>query len=327
MVIKAKDGAGRYISYESKYQVETDERAGLTQKQISALNAGIPWSITELVMENVKITHALSQTDQDIVLRTEQNEPTVDLFVQLNGLSNIRRCHQANRHYQSGQCNLVYTPAYEGDLHLQGPSVSTFAVQFSPGLFRRFLDDQHGIDFLDSLAEDMDKEKAHSLAPFNPSATPAMKAILYAFLNCPFVGLTKRLFLEAKLLELLALQIEQVSATQSRPATGLRKDDVDKLITVRNWLDEHFLQPTTLLEIARSVGLNDFKLKKGFRTLFNTTVFGYLTDLRMNHARQLLLERQQTVAEVADTLGYQYVHHFSHAFRKHFGYLPSELRA
>jgi AraC-like DNA-binding protein len=219
----------------------------------------------------------------------------------------------------------VYTPAYEGELRLSGPAVSTFAVQFSAPFFQRFLDGQVGP--LDRLAEGIDKGQMHALAPVNPSATPTMKAIMYDVLHCPFKGFSKRLFLEAKVLELLALQIDQTGAGYSSPTTALKPDDVDKLLAAKEWLNEHFLQPITLLEVARLVGLNDFKLKKGFRVLFNTTVFGYMTNLRMSHARRLLLDNRQTVTEVADALGYQHVHHFAHAFRKHFGHLPSELRA
>lgn len=324
MGIRVKDGTGQYASYENRYQVETDGLAGVVQKRILVPSPVVPWSITELVMENVKITHARSQIDQNIVLRTEQDVPTVDLFVQLSGQSQIRRCGQPDRYYQPGQCNVVYTPAYEGELQLGGPAVSTFAVQFSAAYFRQFLDGT--VRSLDRLAEGMDKGQMRGMAPGNSLVTPGMKAILYDMLHCPFSGFARRLFLEAKGLELLALQIDQLSMGYLGRSTALRPADVDKLMAVREWLNEHFLQPITLPEVARVVGLNDFKLKKGFRELFNTTVFGYLTDLRMSYARQLLLDNKQTVTEVADALGYQHVHHFTHAFRRHFGYLPGTLR-
>lgn len=325
MGIKVQDGAGQYSSFENRYQVDRDEQAGVVQKRILTPSPVVPWSITELAMDNVTITHAQSEINQHIVLGTQQAEPTVDLFVQLTGQSQIRRSNQSDRLYQPGQCNVVYTPACEGELHLGGLAVSTFAVQFSAPFFQRFLDGQVGS--LDWLSEGINKGQMRSLAPDNARVTPAMKAVLHEVLHCPFHGLVKRLFLEAKLLELLALQIDQLNLSQSARTITLRPDDVAKLMAVRDWLATHFLQPITLLEVARLVGLNDFKLKKGFRELFNTTVFGYLTDLRMCHARQLLLDSGQTITEIADGLGYQHVHHFTHAFRRHFGYLPSELRS
>lgn len=324
MGIKVQNGAGRYASFENHYQVDTDEPAGVVQKRILVPSSVVPWSITELAMDHVKITHARSQIDQNVVLRTEQEVPTVDLFVQLSGQSLIRRSQQPNRQYRGWQCNVVYTPGYEGELHLSGPAVSTFAVQFAAPFFGRLLSGSVGC--LERFVEAIERGQMRALTPHNAPVTPTMHAILYDVLRCPFTGLTKRLFLEAKLLELLALQIDQMGTGQSDPVTAMLPEDADKLVAVREWLNEHFLQATTLSEVARLVGLNEFKLKKGFRTLFNTTVFGYLTNLRMNHARRLLLDSGQTVAEAADALGYEHVHHFSHAFRKHFGYLPSELR-
>ena len=46
--------------------------------------------------------------------------------------------------------------------------------------------------------------------------------------------------------------------------------------------------PPSLLSLARQVGINDFKLKQGFRQVFGTTVFGYLHSHRMERAAQLL---------------------------------------
>ena len=325
MIIRAKDETGRYVPFENQYRVETDEPAGVVQTKILVPSPIVPWAITDLTTPNVKITHASSQIGQEVVLQTEQQTETVDLFVQLSGHSLIRHNSQTDRHYRSGQCNVVYTPAYEGELQLSGSAISTVAVQFSTVFFRQFLDGQ--VVALNRLAEGMAKGQEHRLAPHNLLVTPAMKAVIQAMLHCPYQGLVKRLFLEAKQIELLALLVNQTETEPSTRTAALKACDVDKLMAAKDWLDEHFLHPVTLMGVARQVGLNDFKLKSGFRLLFDTTVFGYLSELRLNHARQLLLDRGKTVSEVADILGYGRADHFSHAFRTYFGYLPSEIRA
>lgn len=80
--------------------------------------------------------------------------------------------------------------------------------------------------------------------------------------------------------------------------------------------------PPSLLALARQVGLNDFKLKRGFRQVFGTTAFGYLHDQRMERARQLLEERRFNVTEVACTVGYANPSHFAAAFKRKFGVNP-----
>jgi len=78
-----------------------------------------------------------------------------------------------------------------------------------------------------------------------------------------------------------------------------------------------------LIDLARSVGMNDCTFKRGFRQVFGTTAFGYLRKHRMIQARQLLLENKMSIAEVARAVGYSHPGYFAAAFRKKFGVSPS----
>ena len=83
--------------------------------------------------------------------------------------------------------------------------------------------------------------------------------------------------------------------------------------------------PPSLMMLAKLSGLNDYKLKRGFRQVFGSTVFGYLRTYRMEQARQLLLERKMTVSEVARSVGYSSLSRFSLAFKQQFGVLPGSF--
>lgn len=76
-------------------------------------------------------------------------------------------------------------------------------------------------------------------------------------------------------------------------------------------------------ELAQTVGLNEFKLKNGFRQIFGTTVFKHLHNCRMEKARQLLEEGNYTVTQVAWTVGFANRGDFAAAFRRKFGVNPS----
>ena len=322
MIVKVQNEQGGFDFYQNQYLIEVDQQAGVVQRKIIVPDPAAQWSITELATDQFSIIYAFSDLTRNIVVRAEQNKPSVRFFTQLAGHNLVRSSCQPDRPYQANQYSLMYTPAFEGDMQFSGSTVSTLVIEFADGYFSRFLDE--GVEQFDRLAEKMDQQQPYAITPNHSFATPAMKVIVYDILNCPFVGMVKRLFLEAKLLELIALQMDQLETTH---LTGsFKSDDVDKLMAVKEWLNEHFLQPVTLLDVARSAGLNDFKLKKGFRELFNTTVFSYLTDLRMTYARRQLLTGKQTVSEVADALSYKHVQHFTYAFRRYFGYLPGGLR-
>lgn len=157
--------------------------------------------------------------------------------------------------------------------------------------------------------------------------TAAMQATVHQILNCPYRGLTKRVYLESKVWELMALHLDQLmdlSASQ-RPA-DLNPEDVERIHYAKKVLVSRLGDPPSLIELARLVGINDCKLKFGFRQVFGTTVFGYLHDYRMERSRQLLENGAISVAAAAQAVGYVNRSHFAIAFRKKFGINPSAYR-
>ncbi len=154
--------------------------------------------------------------------------------------------------------------------------------------------------------------------------TPVMRLTLEQIFHCPFQGKTKQMYLEGKCLELIALKLEQLKDIDKRtgPFCSLKPDDVDRIHLAKAILTDIPGNPPSLMELARQVSLNDYKLKVGFRQVFGTTVFGYLHQHRMETARQLLREQRMNVREVAQTVGYANQSRFAAAFRKQFGINP-----
>jgi AraC-like DNA-binding protein len=155
-------------------------------------------------------------------------------------------------------------------------------------------------------------------------ATTAMQIILQQICQCPYQGFTKRLFLESKVWELMALVLEQeLEYQQHKPlVTKLKPDEVDRLHQAKAILQQNLDHPPSLIQLARQVGLNECTLKQGFRCVFDTTVFGYLRQYRMERARLLLMQEQMSVHEAAQAVGYASQSRFANAFRKAFGVNP-----
>lgn len=109
--------------------------------------------------------------------------------------------------------------------------------------------------------------------------------------------------------------------------SSLRRDDIERLHHAKDILISNLENPPSLLDLAQQVGLSDRKLKQGFRQVFNTTVFGYLHDYRMEKARQLLQEDTMTIAEVSYTVGFANRGYFAEAFKRKFGVNPSAYLA
>lgn len=155
---------------------------------------------------------------------------------------------------------------------------------------------------------------------------PAMHTLIEQMRQVPYQGHLKGIYLEAKAIELFLLQVHQLDGVPNRCPARLSSRDIDCLQAVKSHIDQYYAQPSTLVELAKQVGINQQKLKEGFKTLFNTTVFGYVVAVRMQTAYHLLVDEQLTVNEVAERVGYKNAHHFTAAFKRSHGYLPKALK-
>lgn len=79
----------------------------------------------------------------------------------------------------------------------------------------------------------------------------------------------------------------------------------------------------TVSQIAEHCHVSEIYLRKLFGKNYSTTPMRYLRDIRMKKACQLILEKRH-VSEIALSVGYSDVYQFSRAYKKHFGFSPSE---
>lgn len=192
-------------------------------------------------------------------------------------------------------------------------------VHIDPSLFQQWIGDARENSQVLKLLRPAEQRY------FEGSGTPtaAMQMAIQAILHCPFQGLTQRLYLESKVWELMALLIEDLRPTPDElSAPALKPDDVERIHYASQLLCRQITHPPSLIELARSVGINDHKLKVGFRQVFGTTVFSYLHEHRMEQSRQLLESGDLSVAAAAEAVGFASRGHFAAAFRRKYGVNP-----
>jgi len=155
--------------------------------------------------------------------------------------------------------------------------------------------------------------------------TPTKQMLLRRILEYAHSRTYKMMFLEATCLELVALQLEEcIRGDSPHPRVALSPSDVERIRAARDLLVSNLDDPPTTLELARQVGINDFKLKQGFREVFGNTLFGYFRDYRLDKARSRLDEGEMNVSAAAYSVGYVNLSHFSKAFHRKFGVKPKE---
>ncbi|SER56940.1 response regulator [Psychrobacillus sp. OK032] len=92
------------------------------------------------------------------------------------------------------------------------------------------------------------------------------------------------------------------------------------------YLEKTPLKQVSLTDAARSVHLNPSYLSQLFKQQLNTKFVDYLTELRIQEGKRLLLNTTLKMSEIAERVGYSEVAYFSNNFKKMTGYSPSEFR-
>jgi AraC-like DNA-binding protein len=154
--------------------------------------------------------------------------------------------------------------------------------------------------------------------------TAGMLDICGQLLQAPFAPAIKRFHAE-RMETLLSFALQAVSLHIS-VFTSFSTKDVENIYAAKKFIDSHLTQHHTISQLARKIGMNEQKLKAGFKTIFGLGPFAYLQRERLAIAKAQLEETRRSVKAIASSAGYKYVNNFCVAFKRTFGITPSEIR-
>jgi AraC-like DNA-binding protein len=227
--------------------------------------------------------------------------------------------------FSTGQHNIMLIP--EGGIRIQCAAdehSEIFSLSLSTDFFFSLLPSSH------LLSRHFEMGVQYGLPAFmslrNLPVSGQMGHILFEMIQCNYTGHQKGLFVKAKTIELLLLQMDQYEHLPLPSIlSSLSSEHEEQMHQVKALLDANLDQQWSLKELARLVGSNEFSLKKYFKEVFGETVFGYLLQKRMETAKDELCKPGSSISEIAQRIGYKHPTHFTAAFKKYYGILPSRL--
>jgi len=98
--------------------------------------------------------------------------------------------------------------------------------------------------------------------------------------------------------------------------------DIECISLARDLLLKNIRQNRTIANLAQEAGINENKLKKGFKLLFGSSVHAFLVQARLEKALLLLEETDKSVKEIGMMTGYKRLSSFTKAFKKVYGLSP-----
>ncbi|MFD2613607.1 helix-turn-helix transcriptional regulator [Paenibacillus gansuensis] len=138
-------------------------------------------------------------------------------------------------------------------------------------------------------------------------------------------GLHHRVLCQGLLLQIfyeLAKRREELN-----PQTGIQRKNASNLVLIKNYLLNHYAEPVKHTDLEEVSGMSRNYIITKFKETFGMTPFEYLAWIRVERAKELAVQTNLTVTEIAERVGYADVHTFGRMFKQKTGMSLSQFSA
>jgi AraC-like DNA-binding protein len=276
----------------------------------------------EVKAGDISIMYNIYQLKEDLAIDFQLNPGTLRTHVALKNDSQCYISGLGEYYLAEGQFNIIDATTLDGTYFLEhGEEYRTLHLSFSSQQLERMLP---VFPYLQEwLASDSPQPRL--LFKVHSWLSPQIKDVIDKILFCPYTDELQEYYRELKACELLCLALAP-GAKEVTPAVKLTRHNVALIHESRHILDSVFDQHITISSIAQRTGMNEFKLRAGFKQVFGISMFDYLVKTRMQAARSLLLETDKPIKEIAALTGYATKQSFLNAFKKYFHDTPGAFR-
>ncbi|WP_335964869.1 AraC family transcriptional regulator [Galbibacter sp. PAP.153] len=278
----------------------------------------------EIVYDDLKIGHGKLSVTRPIQVYCNYTDATIEMVFVLKG--NLKAHFpdtEEKQHFKGNTHNLFHCANNHALIEFKEKKTHFINIQLAQAFFEEFMPLEKAFDTFKNLIRN---QQTGYLQNNNFPITSAIQLILEEIIESPWKGHYRKIFLHAKVLELLLLQLDQCRFDSVAPTSTLSEVDAAKIEKAKEHIINNYNAQITIPKLAKLIGTNEFTLKKGFKELVGTTVFGYINDLKMYKAKKLLTQKNISISQVSEMVGYKNPQHFSTAFKKKFGIVPSKFK-
>lgn len=174
--------------------------------------------------------------------------------------------------------------------------------------------------------------------PFQRKIISPMTAIYIIFDTLPFDSNKKIApFYDTRITESIHFLVNEINKDDVKLTEHFINDilycctcsnkKADPLVSeIVQYIEKHYNQNISLDQLALTFNLSKQWLILRFKKEMNITPITYLNNFRMKKAKELLLQRETLISEVAFACGFETPYYFTNAFKKHFGISPGIWR-
>ena len=215
---------------------------------------------------------------------------------------------------------LVGSNLYHGwfDDACEGQEITEVTIQFHRNLFSEDFLHKNQLNFIRNM---FDKSQQGIL--FTPATALALKDRL--------IGLKDKSGFDS-VLELMAIlhRLSQSDGVRALSSVGFddhrAQSNSRRIVKVFEYLNDNYNKPITLANMAAYANMHEASFSRFVKKSTGKTFIGSLNEIRLGHATRLLIDTNQTIAEIAYGCGFNNISNFNRIFKRQKNCTPKEFR-
>lgn len=262
----------------------------------------------------------------------------VDLKFRI-GIGSVKSISEAGESYEEAMNTLRYTSSsvsHVGDFPLRCGYEEDYPIEVEKALFEAI---EQG---------DAAKAIASGNTYFNWMATQhsdhltniklkVLEFVLYseriAYLNggqtytfCSRSDYFEKIYFMDNLEELRGWFITKIQIVSTQIATKKEKTNIYTIEKAKGYIIENFMKEITLDDVSEAVNISPYYFSKLFKKEMGVNFIDYLTNMRMEKAKELLGIKDMSIKQICSEVGYSDPNYFSRIFKKNIGKTPTEFK-
>lgn len=93
-----------------------------------------------------------------------------------------------------------------------------------------------------------------------------------------------------------------------------------------DYMEAHLSDKVYMETVCETVNMNLYYFSSLFKKVFGMPPVQYLIQLRVNHAKRLLLDEERSITEIAELCGFCNINYFDKVFKEKSGFTPKDFR-
>lgn len=290
----------------------------ITKKQYKILPELGRGTIEVYTFEDIYISIKKLSLENDLILSMNNDYEGKHLSFLIKGETILTNSRNGNEYIYADQDSyLLNFTNFKGDIKVSGGKIHH---EVNIKLSDEFLL-KHDLNN-DTFFKRIGDPDGHVIIPM----TNELYSIISDVTKRAYKGISYKIFLESKILELIAIQIDNYKTRKNIGVKVNTSCTIKKLYSITQILRERMNENLSIKSLCKEVGLNEYILKKEFKRVFGTSVGAYALKVKMQKAKELLEGTEVPIYEISETIGYKNATHFSAAFKRFHGISPKKLR-